>query len=123
MGASSSIEINKKNGKIYKECECKCICSLTYENYIASNIELNIPCYKCLQDLQNKNYNYNKISEIYKQNKNKNILELIDYDLPLSDKWLNESDAVIYAKKRNICYEEFITNNCNLLEKYNIQMQ
>jgi hypothetical protein len=123
MGASSSIEINKKNGKIYKECECKCICSLTYENYITSNIELIIPCYNCLQDLQNNKYNCNTINKIYEQNKNKNILELIDYDLALSDKWLNESDAIMHAGKRNICYEEFTTNNCNLLEKYNIQIQ
>ena len=132
MGASSSVNIINENGRIYKELLCKCICSLVYDNYQTINdIELIVPCYCCLNKLKNNEYNTEKIKNLKNISKNKNVFDLLD--IKNDNYWMNENDAILYAKKRKIPYEEFIPNDefelnnpnlpkKNLFIRYNVKI-
>ena len=109
MGNASGIILPVQNGRIYKVIDCGCICSLVYKQYCTENIELLCPCYNCLLDIKEKKYNTNKISRLFRNSVNKNIFELTERKNV--EHWLLESDAIEYAKKRKIPYEELVPND------------
>ena len=109
MGTGSSVLLGNENGRIYKCLDCGCICSLTYENYRVKDIELLAPCYYCLENLKKKKYNSNKISNYIKNFIDNEIFYLVDSNN--NDRWLLENEAIEYARKRKIPYEELVPND------------
>jgi hypothetical protein len=111
MGSSSSI-INKDielTGRVFKTLQCECICSLVYTNYCVQDIELLVPCWNCIESLKEKKYESKEISKLFKNSLNANVYDLIGYDTP--NRWLTESEAIVYALKRKIPYVELIPND------------
>lgn len=134
MGNAGAILKPEDNGRIYKILDCGCICSLKYKEYCAESIELLCPCYYCLEDLKDQTYNTRKISKLFLNCVNKNIFDLVTTKTEfICDNWLIESDAIIYAQKKKIPYEELIPNDeleymypnypkKDLLKRFNIKI-
>lgn len=105
MGASSSIHSNK----IYKHIECGCIYCFDY-----IEIQLLYCCYDCLELLRSSK-NPTKIKTLICEVKNNTVDILLQFF-----RWINEKDAIIYAKENNILLEEFIHNK-NLLKEFYLE--
>uniref|UniRef100_A0A6C0ET25 Uncharacterized protein n=1 Tax=viral metagenome TaxID=1070528 RepID=A0A6C0ET25_9ZZZZ len=96
-------------------CKCTCVFCSRYENLIPYEIELALPCFKCIEKLKNKTYNTKYAEGLYRD-----IRELgIDVLIGTKMGWMTESDGIAYAKSKNISLIEF-KNSFNILKKYGI---
>jgi len=139
MGNAGGILKPEENGRIYRVLDCGCICSLKYREYCTESIELLCPCYYCLENLKARTYDNRKISKLFENSVNKNIFDLVtigsgsgsDSASINYDNWLVETDAIAYAKRKKIPYEELVPNDelehiCpnyskrDLLKKFNV---
>ena len=90
---------------------CTCVFCSRYENLVPYEIELALPCFKCMEKIKNKTYNKKYAQGLYKEIRDIDISLLIGPKLG----WLTEEDGINYAKTKNFNITEF-KNSFNILK-------
>ena len=110
----SNIDYDSTDSSGFK-CVCSCVFCARYENLIPYEIELALPCFRCMEKLKNKTYNKKYVKSLYKDIRDLDISVLIGPKLG----WLTEEQGLDYAKTKNINLTEF-KNSFNILKNNGI---
>ena len=114
MGASASLQ-----RKVYKFMECGCIYCYDFSNENPETMQMLCHCYNCFQKLKKKEFEISLLKDLIHELSYFNKMDELICDK--NNGWMNQSQAIQEAKRRNMRgIDEFILNT-NILEKYDIQ--
>jgi hypothetical protein len=98
--SDSDYESRDESGFLTK---CTCVFCARYENLIPYEVDIAMPCYKCVENLRLQKYNKKYAKKMFDEITYNGFAELIGKKCG----WMTEQEGIDYATKKGVDLSEF----------------